>query len=174
MLRITKETDYAVLLLAKMCSGRESLHTTTSLSNESGISLPMTRKILKKLVKANLLNSQRGTGGGYILSRSPANISFIEIIEAPEGPIAMTQCLMPDGADCPQRPTCITQGSWKQLNSAIRYLLSNYSLYYITNPLSSEVATGIQSACSAHREGLRGCQHHQLPLETELTKEVLS
>ena len=85
-------------------------------------------KILKLLTRAGLLTSHRGVHGGYELARDPKEISVSTMIEALEGPIAMTACVDEINGQCEHIGSCSTQGNWLTINRAIREVLENISL----------------------------------------------
>ena len=88
MIRITKNADYAIVLLAQIAKCADgALHSARELSEETHIPLPTVSKLLKALTHGSLLNSHRGIKGGYNLAREAREISIAEIISAVEGPI---------------------------------------------------------------------------------------
>ena len=93
MLRITKQADYAIVLLSHFITdGVTGDYSARGLSGQTGIPQPMVGKILKSLVHRGILISHRGVKGGYQLARSPEVISVAEVIEAIDGPIGLTTC----------------------------------------------------------------------------------
>lgn len=127
MLRIGKLTDYATVILANLATDRARLHTAAALSEKTHIAAPTVAKLLKQLHRAGLVNSTRGTHGGYQLARDPENISAASILDALEGPIALTQCSAGSG-HCGIEHTCSTGRTWQRLSMAIRRALSEVSL----------------------------------------------
>jgi len=92
MLRIGKLTDYATVILATLAADRSRLQTAGSLSERTHIAAPTVAKLLKQMHRAGLVNSARGTRGGYQLARDPETISAAAILDALEGPFALTDC----------------------------------------------------------------------------------
>ena len=92
MIRLTKLTDYSVVLMSHLAAEPETQMTSASLAQATQISPPTVSKILKVLSREGLLVSHRGANGGYTLARAPRKISVAEVIAAMEGPIAMTEC----------------------------------------------------------------------------------
>lgn len=133
MIRISRLTDYASLLLAQMATSEAALHTAADLAAETHLPAPTVSKVLKALVRADLLASQRGAGGGYRLARSPERISVLEIISAMEGPVAITECVHLDGA-CDVERHCQVRGNWQQINVVVREALSNMTLSDLACP----------------------------------------
>jgi len=128
MLRISKLTDYGIVLLAHFarhepgstCNARE-------LSEATGLPFPAVGKVLKTLAQAGLLVSHRGAKGGYTLARPPGAISVVEIIEALEGPIALMACSAGPG-HCGQESTCSVRDPWQTIHGAIRGALAGVTL----------------------------------------------
>src|SRR5512143_3341137 len=112
MIRITRETDYGIVLLTTMVTDANPPYSAAALAKQRGLSLPMVSKILKALARAGLLVSQRGALGGYSLARSPAAISAADIIDALEGPIAITECSIDALHACTHEARCAVSGHW--------------------------------------------------------------
>jgi FeS assembly SUF system regulator len=128
LLRITKQTDYGIVLMSLFAAAEagETL-SARGLAEQSGLPLPMVGKILKLLVRDGLLESQRGAHGGYRLSREATAITVAQIVEALEGPIAITECA-DDRVGCRQTRGCPLQANWQRINRAIQQALSGISL----------------------------------------------
>jgi len=125
MLRITKITDYGFVLLAYMASqDRDLLHNAKDLSAISGLALPTVSKVLKILTQGNILKSHQGSKGGYFLARPASEITAAEIIEAVEGPVAITDCSSVDGCE----RNCQVSGSWQKVNDTVIGALASLSL----------------------------------------------
>src|SRR3954468_7429627 len=124
MMRIGKLTDYATLILATLASERSRLLNAGTLAERTHIAAPTVAKLLKQLQRAGLVNSARGTYGGYQLSRSPDHISAAAILDALEGPLALTDCSVGVGNCCLEH-SCGVGRSWQRLNAAIRKSLAD-------------------------------------------------
>jgi FeS assembly SUF system regulator len=136
MIRITRQTDYGILLLSLMASRPGSeVHTAKHAAQQSRIPLPMASKILKALAKGGLLVSQRGVKGGYRLAASAESISLADVIQALEGPIGMTECSAHPGA-CEQEGCCPVQSNWQRISVAMRDALGKISLSQMAVPQS--------------------------------------
>ena len=127
MLRIGKLTDYATVILATLAADRSRLQNAGSLAERTHIAAPTVSKLLKQLHRAGLVISTRGTHGGYQLARDPEDISAAAILDALEGPIALTECSSGNG-HCGIEHTCSVGRTWQRLNVAIRRSLSEISL----------------------------------------------
>ncbi|MBY0284535.1 MAG: SUF system Fe-S cluster assembly regulator [Sphingomonas sp.] len=129
-MRLSSLADYAVVMMsaaARHCGVSGRLNATL-LSEETGIPLPTVQKLVSRLSSAGLIESARGTGGGFRLSRPPASISLADIIEAVEGPIAMTACVDEGRHDCLIEEDCRVKPHWNAVNGAVRGALAHVSL----------------------------------------------
>lgn len=127
MLRITKLTDYATVVLAALADLPIRVHSATELAERARLELPTVSKVLKPLAHAGLVTPFRGAAGGYRLARSPSEISLIEIVEAIEGRIGMTEC-SGEHSLCEHEPHCGVQGHWRRINDVISHTLRGMSL----------------------------------------------
>src|SRR5438270_10978859 len=89
MLRISRLTDYATVLLAALASEPDRVQTAAALAEQTHIAPPTVCKLLKQLQRAGLVTSTRGLHGGYQLARAAAQISAASILDALEGPMAL-------------------------------------------------------------------------------------
>jgi FeS assembly SUF system regulator len=129
-MRLSSLADYAVVMLSAAArhDGDEARLTANLLADETGVPLPTAQKLMGRLAAAGLLSSARGTGGGFRLSRAPSAISLADIIEAVEGPIAMTACVEDGRHDCGLEGTCRVQPHWSAVNNAVKGALGGVSL----------------------------------------------
>jgi FeS assembly SUF system regulator len=146
MIRITRETDYGIVLMTTMARDANPTYSAAALAKQRGLPLPMVSKILKALARAGLLVSQRGALGGYSLARPPEDISAVDIIDALEGPIAITECSAADLHACMHEEYCAVSGHWHRINGAIREALKNISLLELSRPPATPVAFWRQRA----------------------------
>ncbi len=133
MLRISKLTDYAIIVLGQMAQDSEHTQTAAGLAEATGLAAPTVSKILKSLGKAGILKSTRGAHGGYLLAQSPESTSVAAVIFALEGPIALTECEGERGG-CQQSSSCNARGSWDVINRAVRAALESVSLADMARP----------------------------------------
>jgi FeS assembly SUF system regulator len=127
MLRIGKLTDYATVILATLAADRLRLLNAGTLAERTHIAAPTVSKLLKQLQRAGLVTSARGTHGGYQLARAPENISAAAILNALEGPIALTECSA-SHSQCGIEQSCSVGRTWQRLNLAILRSLNDISL----------------------------------------------
>lgn len=132
MLRISKLTDYAVVLATELAT-HGAPRSVTRLSEITGIPAPTTSKVLKSLTRAGLVSSVRGKAGGYRLSRPAEEISVAELIRAIEGPIAVTECADEnDGHICSIQEDCGVRANWQRINRAVEDALERVRLSDMT------------------------------------------
>ena len=134
MIRMTKQTDYGIVLLSRMAGLPERQFNATELATESRLPQPTVSKILKILARAGLLDSQRGVKGGYTLARDPESITVTEVIGALEGPIGITECIDDTPGECSHEARCPVRGNWNRINEAIRQALEGISLAEMAQP----------------------------------------
>ena len=128
-MRLTSLADYAVVMMAAAARHGGGVRlSATCLSEETGVPLPTAQKLMGKLAAAGLLSSARGTGGGFLLAREAGGISLADIIEAVEGPIAMTTCVDEARNDCALDGHCQVKPHFSVVNSAVRSALQGVSL----------------------------------------------
>lgn len=135
MLRISKLTDYAIIVLGQMARQPQRTYAANELAEAAGISAPTASKVLKMMTRAGLLDSTRGAKGGYQLAAAPENTTIARIIAALEGPIALTECGL-DHNTCDQSRSCHVKGNWSLINGAIRAALEAITLKDMTQPMS--------------------------------------
>jgi FeS assembly SUF system regulator len=142
--RLSRVTDYGIVILAELArhrpddepaelmSGAPSLNAR-ELAERADLPLPMVSKVLKALTRAGVLESQRGTKGGYSLARDPEELTVSAMIAALEGPLALTQCS--DGeAACDLEATCAVKSPWLIINRVVQNSLASITLADLTNP----------------------------------------
>jgi FeS assembly SUF system regulator len=128
MLRISRLTDYATVILAALAQAPDRVQTSGSLAEQTRLSLPTVSKVLKQLQRAGLVASTRGLRGGYQLARPATEISAGAILDALEGPFALTDCCASGHGLCDIQRTCGVGHAWQRLNVTIRRSLHEVSL----------------------------------------------
>ncbi|MGC2048875.1 MAG: SUF system Fe-S cluster assembly regulator [Gallionella sp.] len=131
MLRLSKMADYGTQVMTYMARDL-AVHSASEVSAGLGIAAPTVSKILKMLVRKNLVDSVLGAKGGYMLARNPAEISIAEIIHAMDGPISITEC---SGTTiCERESTCSTRSNWQGINHIIQDALEKVNLAEMIAP----------------------------------------
>ena len=140
-MRLSSLADYAVVMMAaaaRHCGGAGRLNATL-LAEETGVPLPTAQKLVSRLSASGLLESARGTGGGFRLSRPPSSISLADVIEAVEGPIALTNCVDEARHDCAIEGSCRVKPHWNIVNAAVRGALAGVSLAHLAHDVKAPV-----------------------------------
>src|SRR3712207_3556814 len=128
-MRLTSLADYAVVMMA--AAARHSAGTrlsATLLAEQTGVPLPTAQKLTGRLAAAGLLETARGSGGGFRLARAAGDISLADIVEAVEGPIVMTVCVDEQRHDCALEGACQGRPHMGVVNGAVRGALQGVSL----------------------------------------------
>lgn len=132
MLRVSKLTDYAVVVLVRLsadsASAEAPVQTSPAIASATGVPEPTVAKVLKALSTAGLVLSQRGARGGYRLIRPLETITVADVIAAIDGPIALTACVDGSSSGCEVHDLCAVKGRWDLVNDAIRQSLTSISL----------------------------------------------
>lgn len=127
MLRMSKLTDYGTMVLAQLSVSDHGWTTSSQVAGATHLGQPTVSKLLKALVHARLVISTRGVQGGYALARPAATISAAEILDALEGPVAITECSSSTGG-CELESYCRVGTAWQRINHSIRKALESVSL----------------------------------------------
>ena len=142
MLRVTKLTDYASVVLTVLASDPAAVLSASELAERAGLEVPTVAKLLKPLAQAGLVEGFRGANGGYKLARDAADISLVEIVEAMEGPLGMTECSVHDG-QCGIEDSCGVRANWRRINDVVADALRGVSLAQMLGPMPPAPRKGI-------------------------------
>ena len=134
-MRLSSMADYAVVTICG--SARIS---AADLAEETGLPVPTVQKLVSLLSRAGLLRSVRGAGGGLKLARPAAAITLADIVEAVEGPIALTACVERGKHDCGLETCCSVRPHWGVVNETLRGALAGVPLTQLAQPRVAEVA----------------------------------
>jgi FeS assembly SUF system regulator len=156
--RLTSLADYAVVMLAAAARHPAGARLSAAvLAAETGVPLPTAQKLMGRLAAAGLLSSARGTGGGFVLARGAEGISLADIIEAVEGPIAMTVCVDETRHDCALEGACNVRPHMGLVNGAVREALQGISLDRLARTsVRPEPAEGLSFTSSSSRKEGQG------------------
>jgi FeS assembly SUF system regulator len=136
MLRISKLTDYATVILARLAIEPARRFTAAQIAAETHLAGPTVSKLLKQLHRQRLVLSTRGASGGYLLARAPAEITAAQILDALDGPVALTECASA-ASHCLIERTCSVGQAWQRVNLAIRRSLQEITLVELAGLSSS-------------------------------------
>ena len=134
MLRVTKITDYATVVLTVLAARPGDVLSASELAERAGLEAPTVSKLLKPLAQAGLVEGFRGANGGYRLSRPAGGISLIEIVEAMEGPLGMTECSVHAG-NCGIEDHCGVRANWRRINDVVAEALRSVTLAQMLAPV---------------------------------------
>jgi FeS assembly SUF system regulator len=140
MLRISKLTDYGTVILACLAGEPARLWTAAEVAECTRVGLPTVSKLLKKLQRSGLVTSTRGSHGGYQLARPAVGITAAQILDALEGPFAITEC-SGKHSTCGLESNCQVGHAWQRVNAAIRRALTDISLAELSGAERSVSAT---------------------------------
>ena len=147
MLKISKLSDYATVLLARMAQLGAPI-SAPALAADTRISATTVAKLLKQLAKSELVSATRGVSGGYQLSRAPKLINIAQVLTALEGPLALTECSA-HGGNCIRTGFCGTKGHWRKINQALIAALETVTLADLAVPDNLSAFTPRPSAIAA-------------------------
>ena len=134
MIKISKMSDYAVVVLAELATRKVGHMSATAIAKNIKLPEPTVSKILKQLSKAGLVKSTRGVNGGYAPLFLPRQITVESIIRAIDGPISITECADLSAKDCSLIDSCSVRGRWNGVNTAIRSALEVVTLADMIEP----------------------------------------
>jgi Rrf2 family protein len=124
---ITRATEYAIRAILHLAEHPEGeIVLKKDICREQEITPAFLTKILQPLIKAGVVGSQRGVGGGFYLLKKPSEISLLDILEAEEGPLYLNQCLIEDGG-CERDAFCPVHGAWHEIRHELSTVLNKYT-----------------------------------------------
>ena len=128
-MRLSSMADYAVVTMSAAARHCGMVRVSAAqLAEETGLPPATVQKLVSKLSAAGLLRASRGAGGGLKLARPAAAISLADIVEAVEGPIALTACVDTGRHDCGMESACAVRPHWGVVNDAVRGALADVPL----------------------------------------------
>ena len=134
MFRLSKMTDYGIVLLARLAKNREATtQNARELAAAVDLPLPVVSKILKSLARRGVVESHRGSKGGYALLQAPEKITVANMVEALDGPVALTQCNLGPHA-CEHEGSCAVRDPWHVINRVVEVALSKITLADLIDP----------------------------------------
>jgi Rrf2 family transcriptional regulator, iron-sulfur cluster assembly transcription factor len=128
MMELTRKGEYAIrgiIYLAQLPPGQMSL--ISEIADAAQVPQTFLAKIFQSFAKLGIVNSFRGTGGGFTLGRSASLITLREVVEAVEGPIVPNRCLM-GGRECDRVETCTVHPVWRRVQSQIVQVLESVTI----------------------------------------------
>jgi FeS assembly SUF system regulator len=151
MFRLSKTTDYGIVLLARLAQdpGAEP-RNARELAQSSDLPVPMVSKVLKALAREGLLVSQRGSKGGYRLAREPEDLTVSEMIRVLEGPVALTDCAI-GPALCEHETMCAVREPWQLISRVVEQALADVTLADLVRARSSAAFASVSEILQIER-----------------------
>ena len=121
MLKINRQTDYAVRVVLALAKRGEAIRLSTAeIQREMLIPPALMTRIVAQLAREGLVNTYPGRDGGLMLPRPASQITLKDVVEAFEGPILLSECLQAKGEDdCPFRSNCPVRSKWGRVQVAM-------------------------------------------------------
>lgn len=149
MLRLSRMTDYAVVVLNHLAAQTGRNQNTADVAVATGLPAPTVSKLLHRLTEADIVAAERGRYGGYRLARIPEDVRLSDILAAFEGQIALTDCLDTAGNACEHETHCAVAGRWNVVSSAISRVLNDLTLADVMTPVAPPPSTSPVSSLTA-------------------------
>lgn len=145
-MRITTKGRYAVRAMANLAiSGQSTPKSIRVISAEEGISPEFLEQIFYKLKKVGVINSTRGPSGGFVLAKSPDQITIKDIFLAVEEGLDLTPCTACDGDNeeeiCSKADTCQVYEVWRETSEHITSYFAGYTLQRIIDNNKTKTGT---------------------------------
>ncbi len=134
MLKLSKLTDYAIVVLSRLGGDSDARRSAADLARDTGLAETTVAKVLKTLSRGGLVQSTRGPTGGYALVRPLDQISVAQVIIAFDGPIALTACVPSAPESCSVEQICPMRGGWSRVNSVIEQALDSVTVAEMLKP----------------------------------------
>jgi len=129
MLKLSTKGQYGVRAMFELAKHYEKGPLTIKeIADRQGVSVAYLEQLMNKLRKSKLIRSQKGPGGGYVITRKPEEISVGLILNSLEGPVTITQCLDPTAKSCKRVEGCVARLLWKSLGEKIEDFLNTINL----------------------------------------------
>ena len=135
MIRLTNLADYAVVVMTAAARAPDARLSAARVAELTGIPVPTVAKLMGTLARAGLLTASRGVAGCFSLAGAPDSICITAIVEAVDGPIALTNCLTGESHDCAIGGHCTVRGHWAPINEAVRAALAAVTLADLLRPV---------------------------------------
>lgn len=117
-MQIKRETDYAIRCVHYLAGKEQDVVMADEIATEMDIPKSFAAKILQKLVRAGIVSSFQGVKGGFRLAKLPETISFFDIMQVTEGPLALNICTE-DRKACDLSRTCRVHPFWVRVRQEV-------------------------------------------------------
>lgn len=147
MMQISRKVDYALRAIIYLCAQKDGQPVSVKqIASNRRIPRKFLEKIIQDLIRSGLVKSHRGAHGGYTLARTPADVSFRDVIEAVEGPISINLCVT-EQQDCSVLASCNMQRVWQEGQRRMLEFFADTTLADLTSVLASNT----QPSASVYR-----------------------
>ncbi|HHW40988.1 MAG TPA: Rrf2 family transcriptional regulator [Syntrophomonadaceae bacterium] len=131
---IRRNTDYGIRALVHLASSPEKMASAAEIAESQGIPIDFLQKILQRLVRRGIVESHRGSQGGFTLAKDPRQVTVLEMVETMQGKLAMNKCFL--GKDgCPRAPRCPLKQNWLSVEEKIADFLRGITLQDLVDQL---------------------------------------
>lgn len=128
MFKLSKKADYGLIAVKHLAMHRDQhACSANEIADEYGISTTLMAKVLQKLARQNLVAAKHGSSGGYQLSKTPDQISALEVITAIDGPVLITSCVTSHG-NCDATSKCSVREPLRRVNESILNVLNTVTI----------------------------------------------
>jgi Rrf2 family protein len=128
MFKLSKKADYGLIAVKHLAMHREQhACSANEIADEYGISSTLMAKVLQKLARQSLVAAKHGSSGGYQLSKTPDQISALEVITAIDGPVLITSCVTSHG-NCDATSKCSVREPLRRVNESILHVLGTVTI----------------------------------------------
>lgn len=142
MLALTRKTEYAIIALTHLARHARTVVSARDIATQHDVPLPLLMNVLKRLNRCGLLMSVRGAHGGYMLDRSPYEISLADLVAAVEGPVHLVRCADPEaGRPCNLAGTCPVRGALRRVHNRLHDFFSRVTIAELAFDAESAPAT---------------------------------
>ena len=130
---VSKKTDYALRMISELVEKPDGILSVRTAARESGVPYSFARSIQRDLASAGIVTNTRGASGGMRLAVDPRETTLLQVVEAVQGPVALSCCLNADGegSPCPNREQCRYTSVWCNAERLLRGLFSSVTLHQL-------------------------------------------
>lgn len=134
MIKISKSVEYTILALKYISDHGDIKISSSTIANDLNIPYDLLAKLLQKLVKKGIIKSEQGKYGGYSLIVPTNKLTILEIINALEENIQLTNCSFNEATeeDCGRINNCIIRSPFLNLQNRINEMFESLTLYEIS------------------------------------------
>ncbi len=135
MIRLARLADYGLLIASSLATSGGELVKLEQVAEQTDLAIPTVRKVMKLLVDAGVVKSERGVKGGYALAQPAHHISIAAILRAVDGGVALTDCCAEERL-CDVMHSCTVQANWAVINQTVNEIFERLTLNDMTRRLS--------------------------------------